>query len=223
MLSPFKYRVRYTKLGGVAFLGSIETLDAMRRAFRAAGLKLKYSQGYHPRPKISGGAALPVGIESECEFVDIETVEAIEKEKLINDSQGHLPFGMKVVSIEELLPAAKSIEDSIVLTKYEVGIKDDVGAMIDCFKCAGKWPFTRRRKDKEEIVDLKDYVSHLAVLNHGVVGISVQNKKPILRIVEIVGGIFNLSEEILKCVSIRKVGIDFIDCHPCEGRDPVFI
>lgn len=191
-------------------MGSIETLDAIRRAFRALGLKLKYSEGYHPRPKISSGAALPVGIESECEFVDIETVMAIEKEKIVNDSQSYLPFGMKVVSVEELLPSAKSIEDSISLVKYEVGVKDDIGVLVDRFNCAEKWLFTRRRKDKEEIVDLKYYVSHLAILDCGVVGVSVQNRKPILRIVEIVGGIFSLSDEMLRCAHIKKVGVEFV-------------
>ena len=50
-------------------------LDLMRlfqRAFKRAGLKLKHTQGFNPRPTVSIAMPLSVGVESDCELLDFE-------------------------------------------------------------------------------------------------------------------------------------------------------
>ena len=39
------------------------------RAIRRARLPIAYSQGFHPLPRFSFGPALPLGVESEEEFL----------------------------------------------------------------------------------------------------------------------------------------------------------
>ncbi|MCJ7687309.1 MAG: TIGR03960 family B12-binding radical SAM protein, partial [Desulfobacteraceae bacterium] len=58
-----RYRLTYRKLGRGKHLGHLELAKVLIRAFRRAGLKLAYSRGYHPMPKVSFFAALPVGTE----------------------------------------------------------------------------------------------------------------------------------------------------------------
>ncbi len=48
-----RVRVRYAKLGRLVALSHLETMHSLLRAFRRAGLPMAYSQGYHPKPKIS--------------------------------------------------------------------------------------------------------------------------------------------------------------------------
>jgi len=43
-----------------------------QRAFKRAGLPLKHTQGYNPRPSVSIALPLSVGVDSVCELLDFE-------------------------------------------------------------------------------------------------------------------------------------------------------
>src|SRR5512137_701845 len=53
-----RVRIRYAKLGRLVALSHLETMHSLLRAFRRAGQPMAFSQGYHPKPKISYGPAL---------------------------------------------------------------------------------------------------------------------------------------------------------------------
>jgi len=65
-------RVRYGKTGLARLIGHLDTIRALTRAIRRAGIEGVYSQGFSPRLKLSFGPALPLGFTSECEFFDIK-------------------------------------------------------------------------------------------------------------------------------------------------------
>ncbi len=39
-----------------------------------AGLPVSFSQGFNKRERIAGGYPLPLGVESNCEMLDVDTV-----------------------------------------------------------------------------------------------------------------------------------------------------
>src|SRR5262249_8223004 len=79
---PHRYRVRYTKLGRVAFLGHLDLVRHLPRIFRRAGFELYYSVGFHPKPELSFGPALGLGIPSLGELLDVTLVEDVEAAEL---------------------------------------------------------------------------------------------------------------------------------------------
>ncbi len=64
--------LRYAKAGQARYMGHLDTVDILLRAVRSAGISLKMHGKYHPKPRISLSAALPVGIESACEMMEVE-------------------------------------------------------------------------------------------------------------------------------------------------------
>lgn len=67
-----KIRCRYSKTGEARFLGHLELMGVLKRAIVRAGLPVTYSEGFHPQMKISMGHPLPLGVESEWEYFDLE-------------------------------------------------------------------------------------------------------------------------------------------------------
>jgi len=65
-----RLRLSYSKLDMARFLGAKEVATLFARSCRRARLPIAYSQGFHPLPRISFGPALPVGMESEEDFLD---------------------------------------------------------------------------------------------------------------------------------------------------------
>ncbi len=66
------YRLRYTKLGRTAFLGHLDVGRLLGRSFRRAQLPLAMSRGYSPKPRITFGPALSLGVPSFAEVIDVD-------------------------------------------------------------------------------------------------------------------------------------------------------
>jgi len=102
-----KYRLTYRKLGRAKHLGHLELARVLIRAFRRADLKLAYSKGFHPMPKVSFFAALPVGTESIEELVDIELIEVADVFSVKEKINHELPHGIDVIHVKEISPTKK--------------------------------------------------------------------------------------------------------------------
>ncbi|MES1172355.1 MAG: TIGR03960 family B12-binding radical SAM protein [Bacteroidota bacterium] len=78
-----RFRLRYTKLGRVAFLGHLDLVRHLPRIFRRAGIELNYSIGFHPKPELSFGPALGLGIPSLGELLDVKVGEPMAAADLV--------------------------------------------------------------------------------------------------------------------------------------------
>jgi len=70
-----KYQAEFTKIGQAAYLSHLDLIRLLQRIFRRSGLKLNYTQGFHPIPKMSFSPALSLGMESLGEWVEFELAE----------------------------------------------------------------------------------------------------------------------------------------------------
>jgi radical SAM family uncharacterized protein/radical SAM-linked protein len=74
------YRIRFAKVGRAAFLGHLDLVRLLSRSFRRADLPIAVTRGFSPKPRISFGPALGLGIPSLGELmdVDLEHVDGVE-------------------------------------------------------------------------------------------------------------------------------------------------
>jgi radical SAM-linked protein len=72
---PVRVRIAYSKLGRAAFRGHLDLVRLLPRIFRRLDLPMFYSQGFHPKPDMTFGPALPLGVASHAEFVDVKLIE----------------------------------------------------------------------------------------------------------------------------------------------------
>ena len=66
------YRIRFAKVGRAAFLGHLDLVRLLARSFRRADLPLAMTRGFSPKPRISFGPALGLGIPSLGELMDVD-------------------------------------------------------------------------------------------------------------------------------------------------------
>ena len=66
-----RLRLTFTKTGSLKYTGHLNLHRTLERTFRRAGLPLAYSQGFNPQPRMNLAEALPLGITSECEVMDV--------------------------------------------------------------------------------------------------------------------------------------------------------
>jgi len=97
-----KYTLRYGKYGDARYMGHIDAMDILLRALRVSGVSIKMHGKYHPMPNIALSDALPVGIESVCELLQIETeTRTFSDNMVLRKMNSILPAGMKIFEIVE--------------------------------------------------------------------------------------------------------------------------
>src|SRR5439155_378961 len=96
-----RIRLRYRKVGPARFIGTRELSTTFLRAARRARLPVAFSQGHHPLPRLSFGPALPVGVSSDDEWVDVELTTPLEPATLAARLGAELP-GLAAAAVSEL-------------------------------------------------------------------------------------------------------------------------
>ena len=97
-----RYRLHYSKLDDAKWLSHLELMTIFYRSLRRSGLRLHFTQGFHPLPRISFYGALPVGIESLMETMDIELEQTYSQAEIVTRLNSVLPSGIKILGVEEL-------------------------------------------------------------------------------------------------------------------------
>ena len=91
-------RVRFAKYGAVKFIGHLDVLRYFQKAVRRSGLKIAYSQGFHPHQIMSFASPLGVGITSEGEYMDMELVADYTPKEIVDALNEAMVEGFMVLS-----------------------------------------------------------------------------------------------------------------------------
>lgn len=118
--TPFRYRLKLTKENDLRYLSHLDWQNTIIKSLYRSGLKLNFSKGFNPTPKISLGIALPVFIESITEFVDIEIFDEITEEELKNKLQAVFPNQIRILGIKQTERNVQSIDTLAEWAEYEI-------------------------------------------------------------------------------------------------------
>lgn len=118
-------RLLFEKTGNAIWISHLDLMCVFQRAFKRAGLPLKHTQGFNPRPSVSIALPLSVGVESRCELLDFELDGASVSYAEITEKLNRvLVEGIRVLSTGE---AARKIRDVSYLSckvvlEYDSGV-----------------------------------------------------------------------------------------------------
>ena len=120
-------RVRFTfaKIGDSRWLSHRNVMDLLERALRAAGVPVRYTEGFNPHIRLSMGPALPVGHEALADLFDVEChgdVDTIMVEK----ANQVLPQGLQLTNSVMLPDGTPSLGKTVVAARYRLGLPESL-------------------------------------------------------------------------------------------------
>ncbi len=121
-----RYRLVYEKLGAAAFLSHLDLIRALPRVFRRVGLPLFYSQGFHPKPEMTFGPALSLGVPSLCEVVDVKIAADVDIGAMLGLLTESSQPGLRFVGGVRLVAGAPSIAKVLDAARYVVAFPRSV-------------------------------------------------------------------------------------------------
>ena len=163
-----RIQITFSKQGPLRYTGHLDLHKLWERAARRAELPLAYSQGFHPQPKMSIAAALPLGFSSRCEVLDMRLERDVPLDGLRDTLQGTLPSGIQVMSIEQVDDRAPALQTQVVSAEYEVHLTEpvdgsDLKRRVDSVMEAESIIRTRRGKE----YDLRPLIEKLEMPSEG--------------------------------------------------------
>jgi radical SAM-linked protein len=162
-----KVRLRFKKEGDLRFISHLELASLFHRASKRADLSLGYSEGFHPMPRIVFASALPVGVESLAEVVELElegTSSASDVKKRLNES---LPSGIEIIEAQEVplsSPITPLIHRSIYWIRLDQALtREETEKRIKKALSAEELRIHQERKGKEREVDILPLIEEVRV------------------------------------------------------------
>jgi radical SAM-linked protein len=165
-----KYRLTFSKLDRAGFLSHLELSAALVRALRRSSIKLAYSVGYHPHPKISFATATSVGMESKQEYLDITAQEYLsDLNSLKNEFNSALPLGIEILEIRMLSPDEKTIAQMLQGFEFELYLPADIDSPrlmtieenINNFLTASTFSIQKSSKGKTVTKDIRPFIQSM--------------------------------------------------------------
>jgi radical SAM-linked protein len=112
----------------VAYLGHLDLIRHLPRIFRRAGLELMYSSGFHPKPELTFGPALGLGVPSFGELLDVKLADAVDPAHLIRLLNGVTVDGIEFLAGVALGESDRGLGRVIARAEYAARLPDDATA-----------------------------------------------------------------------------------------------
>lgn len=188
--SGVRLRVEFSKAGVLKYLSHLELVTAIFRSMRRAEIPMRYSQGFHPSPRVSFGPALGVGVAGIREYFDMEITPPFDIDYFMQGMNSVLPEGLKI-NDQALMPDKEpSLSSFISRYEYEIICDDSAAAK-------------RYLEQKLEIEGIED----ISIIDNKTVRLTlVDSKDKKAKLSEILPEVFGVSYKELDITRVAMYG-----------------
>ncbi len=152
-----KLRLFFEKAGLSRFLSHLDINRAFLRALLAAGVPVRYSEGFNPHPRIVFGQPLPLGVAGLREPLDVLLSADAEPAGLAERLSGQLPSGLRVV---QAAPPQRELKE-IAFAEYETSLSAGSASAFAAFWDQPSVVTVKKSKRGEHEIDLKQLAARL--------------------------------------------------------------
>jgi radical SAM-linked protein len=117
-----RFRLRFSKTGPLALLGHLDLIRELPRVIRRAGVRTRYTRGFHPKPDMTFGPALSLGVASLGEYLDVRLSGAPDPEALVMALNRVAPEGLAFSAAARLGPGDPRVTAVIDGATYVVAL-----------------------------------------------------------------------------------------------------
>lgn len=171
---PIKQRLHITfgKFDALVYTSNLDVAKLWERVLRRADLPILYSEGFNPRPRIALASALPLGISSECEILDVSLREIIAWDGLIERLTAASPDGLRVYSITEVPVRSPALQTRVRSSEYRIRLEEGIDRnmvqeQINKLMQADSLDQQRERKGKTITINVRPLLYNLSLNDEG--------------------------------------------------------
>ncbi len=126
-----RLRIGFAKTGSLALISHLDLLRLLERALRRTGLPVSYTGGFHPLPRLQVALALPLGVEGEGEWLDLEFTEAVDPALARTRLQAELLPGLQLLSAAVVPTFGPSLSQELAAAHWRFTLRAEGGSALD--------------------------------------------------------------------------------------------
>lgn len=154
-------RIKFSKVGDLMYISHLDLSRSMQRIIVRSGVDIWYSEGFNPQPRIVFALPLPVGVESECELMDIKINHPMPFSEIKERISNSFPSEMKVLDVYAPEQKFKNIVYADYTLKiYSPRITDETADAINQL-FSRECIVTKKSKSGEKDVDIREFVKSI--------------------------------------------------------------
>ena len=194
-----KKRLFFNKYEEMKYISHLDLLRFMDRILRKSGIPVKYSQGFHPRPKISLGNPISLGTDAFNEAMDIELREDMTNEELFKRLNNKCVIGFEFAKVMDI-DGKTSIAEEYKEMKFEIQGPGSSLEKIENLLGQDEIILTKEKKGKIESKDLKPRIKNYEIdKEKNKITMILENMSP--------NSLLNICGVKAEDVSIKKYGM----------------
>lgn len=94
-------RVWFHKTGPIRYISHLDLMRTMTRAIRRSRIPLWYTEGFNPHPYMTFALPLSLGMQSECESMDIRIEGEMSNDEICRALRGVMPAGIEITEVKD--------------------------------------------------------------------------------------------------------------------------
>jgi radical SAM-linked protein len=150
----------------VAYLGHLDLVRHLPRIFRRAGFEIFYSVGFHPKPDLSFGPALGLGIPSLGEILDVKLVDDLSADEVARRLARVSLEGIEILDVARVAEGERTLGRVITESEIIARLPDGTDAAVGLARLAGDEPLVVKRESEKGLartVDVRRTLRSLAL------------------------------------------------------------
>lgn len=167
----YRYRLQLKKTGNLKFISHLDWQRILYRAVRKAEIKVSFTKGFNPSPKMALAMALPLFVESSEEYLDIELTEEMQTVVLQEKLNRNLPEESAIIKIVKISKDEKAVDTRINWAKYSARAIDfdslkkiDLQYIVsDILSRENILIEKEKHKGLKKIIDIRPYIRDIKV------------------------------------------------------------
>lgn len=213
-----RFKAQLAKVDEARFLSQLELYSVIIRAMRRAEIPLRFSQGYHPLPKITFGPALPVGVESTVEYFAFETFGLPIEKLMISKINDEFPKGLSIMQCEEIPLKVPSLFHDVRGFTYFValnGIKEkfsvnEIQDRIQSFMDTDEALISRIAPKVERKINARAFVEKLEMPDSQKLELTMMfSQQGSVKPTEVIRKVFDLDDKQTRLLRVLKTSVSF--------------
>jgi len=207
-------RLQYSKKADMRYASHLDMIRLFDRSFRRANLKLVYTQGFHPHPKIAYGPSLPTGYESESEYLDIHLYRErdVNIDMILNRI---LPEGIRILKSKIILGKNVSLVSLINRAQYKIKLLNSVDQSFlndrlnEYLEQETIEVFREKKGGTSKSIDIKPFIDRIE-LNESPDTLflsTILEQGKTARVSEILGSLLDLSANEIALAQVTRLGL----------------
>lgn len=155
-------RIFFSKAGRAIYTSHLDLTRAMSRALCRSGLRVWYTEGFHPHLYMTFALPLSLGVTGLCESMDIKLLDDVSADEVVERLNAAMPEGLRAISAGEPVMQPKDI----MWADYRVFLRADAKegkAAVEKLFSLSEIPMEKKSKKGIKTVDIKPMVNLISL------------------------------------------------------------